>query len=648
MVDKMSKKIDSSSKHILCDKCGEKFDDLDKYKRHKREKHNSRNLNGKIIKISENGALKLNEKVEISLESFKEEYKKQKSERKIEEIQEKFIDVSAEEVEELKETEQEYKKKKFGSKVKGIFSGKEEERKEYSPEKHGPLVDLEIPEDAEYQEVEKYAVSEPYAFIRITYDPETHTHKYKVLEPELTETEEKIFEELKERMTETVEVDLNKIEKDPKNHLREKTIELLREFGFNLNPKQREKIIYYIIRDFHGHERIDPLMKDPKIEDISCDGPGIPIYIYHQKYESIESEVKFENEDELDSFVIKLAQRAGRHISIADPLLDATLPDGSRIQISLSKEVTTKGSTFTIRKYREEPFTPPDLVDFGTFSSQMIAYFWLAVENGKSVIFAGGTASGKTTSLNAISLFIPPVMKIVTIEDTRELNLPHPNWIPDVTRQSFGGGKETGIGMYQLLKSALRQRPEYVIVGEVRGEEAYVLFQAMSTGHTTFSTIHADSIETVVHRLENPPLNVPRAMMEALDVVSIQILTRSGGERVRRCKNIVEIVGLDPHSEDLITNKVFSWIPSRDEFQYSGTSHIFEEIREEKGMSEDEIKTELKRRQEIIEWMRMKDIRYYEDVAKIVVGYYREPDKTLELVREDLKEQGFYDENEIE
>ncbi len=434
-----------------------------------------------------------------------------------------------------------------------------------------------------------------------------------------------------------MDINLNKIEENPKKHLKEKIITLLEQFGINLNPKQREKVLYYIIRDFHGYEKIDPLMKDPKIEDISCDGPEIPIYVYHQKYESLETDLLFEDENKLDSFVIKLAQRAGRHISIADPLLDATLPDGSRIQISLSKEVTTKGSTFTIRKYREDPFTPPDLVDFGTFSSQMIAYFWLAVENGKSVIFAGGTASGKTTSLNAISLFIPPEMKIVTIEDTRELNLPHPNWIPDVTRQSFGGeGK--GIDMYQLLKSALRQRPEYVLVGEVRGEEAYVLFQAMSTGHTTFSTIHADSIETVVHRLENPPLNVPRSMMEALDIVSIQILTRVGGERVRRCNNIVEIVELDPHSEELITNKVFKWIPSRDEFRYSGSSNLFEEIMEEKGMSEEEIKEELGRREEIIEWMRKKDIRHYEDVAKIVVGYYREPEKTMEIVKQDLKE----------
>ncbi|PTD93635.1 secretion system protein E [archaeon SCG-AAA382B04] len=632
----MSDDVELDTKAVICEKCGEKFDEIKKLENHKKQKHNSKDKTSKLRQLSKEEKLKLGKNVEVDYTLFEDKYKKRKLEKQAK-TQQGFIEISAEEVEEFKETKG-TKEKGLSQKIKGLFSRSKKEREKYSPEKHGPLVDLELPEETDYEEVEKYAVNEPYAFVRITYNPETHTYKYRVLEPELTDAEQEIFEELKEKMTETLEVDLNKIEEDPEKHLREKTTQLLEEFGIRLNPKQREKILYYLVRDFHGYERIDPLIKDPKIEDISCDGPEIPIYIYHQKYESIESNVKFENENTLDSFVIKLAQRSGRHISIADPLLDATLPDGSRIQISLSKEVTTKGSTFTIRKYREDPFTPPDLVDFGTFSSQMIAYFWLAVENGKSAIFAGGTASGKTTSLNAISLFIPPEMKIVTIEDTRELNLPHPNWIPGVTRQSFGGGEGTEIGMYQLLKSALRQRPEYVVVGEVRGEEAYVLFQAMSTGHTTFSTMHADSIETVVHRLENPPLNVPRAMMEALDIASIQILTRAGGERVRRCRNIVEVVGLDPYSEELITNNVFSWIPSRDEFRYSGTSHLFEEIMEEKGMSEDEIKEELERRQEIVEWMRMKDVRHYEDVAKIVVGYYREPKKTMKIVKDELYE----------
>lgn len=641
----MSNEVDKS---FECTKCGEEFDRKKKVIKHLNNQHKIQEIHKSLINESnsKNKSLKLNERNQISVKEFSKRYNNEISDVQIEETKD-FLEFTKDDFKEMREIKKVLNKKKgFTSKLRNFIGLKEEGFEEYSLKKHGPLVDLEVPSDAKYEEIETYAVNKPYSYIRITYDPEDHTQLYQVLEPELKKTEEKIFNELKERMTETLDINLNKIEKDPENHLKQKSLELIDELNINLNPKQREKILYYLIRDFQGYEQIDPLIKDPRIEDISCDGPGIPIYIYHQKYESMETNISFADESTLDSFIIKLAQRSGRHISIADPLLDATLPDGSRIQISLSKEVTTKGSTFTIRKYREDPFTPPDLVDFGTFSSQMIAYLWMAVENGKSVVFAGGTASGKTTSLNAISLFIPPETKIVSIEDTRELNLPHPNWIPDVTRQSFGGSEGTEIDMYQLLKSALRQRPEYILVGEVRGEEAYVLFQGMSTGHTTFSTIHADSIETVVHRLENPPLNVPRPMMEALDIVSIQKLKRVGEERIRRCTELVEIIGMDPHSEELITNNVFSWNPSRDEFMYSGSSHLFEEIMEDKGMQEEEIKKELERRQEIIEWMRLKDVRHYRDVAKIVVGYYREPDKTMKVAREELENSGFYEKNE--
>ncbi|OKY78134.1 MAG: ATPase involved in archaellum/pili biosynthesis FlaI [Candidatus Methanohalarchaeum thermophilum] len=611
-----------SSKNLFsCPNCGKKFEEKTNLVEHLKNSH-----------VSE---IPIKEEASLNLEEFLVKENKNKFDFNRKEVEEYL------ETKEAQEDEEEIRnKKKLIKYFKKLRPSKSDEGKfeEYSKEKHGPLVDLSISESANYDVIDTYSVNEPYAYIRITYDPETHTNTYRIIEPDLNETERKILDELKEKLVKNIDIDLREVEKDAEKHLRKKITEILRNLGIKLGPKQREKIIYFLVRNFYGFGKIDPLMKDPRIEDISCDGPNIPVYIYHQKYESAKTNITFNEESKLDSFVIKLAQRTGRHISVAQPLLDGTLPDGSRIQISLSNEVTTKGSTFTIRKYREEPFTPPDLVDFNTFSSAMVAYFWLAVENGKSVIFAGGTASGKTTSLNAISLFIPPEMKIVSIEDTRELNLPQPNWIPGVTRQSFGGTEETEIGMYKLLKSALRQRPEYVVVGEVRGEEAYVLFQAMSTGHTCFSTMHADSVQSAVHRLENPPINVPRSMLESLDIFSIQTQARIGGERVRRCKDIVEIVGVDPHSGELLTNKVFTWIPARDEFRYSGTSNIFEEIIEEKGMNESEIEEELERRQKIIEWMRLKDIRHYEDVAKVVVGYYREPERIMETVREELYE----------
>jgi flagellar protein FlaI len=260
----------------------------------------------------------------------------------------------------------------------------------------------------------------------------------------------------------------------------------------------------------------------------------------------------------------------------------------------------------------------------------------LSVESNKSLIFAGGTASGKTTAMNAVSLFIQPEMKIVSIEDTRELNLSHPNWIPGVTRQAFSGEDKGSIEMYELLRASLRQRPEYIIVGEVRGAEAYVLFQAMSTGHTTFSTMHADSVQSVVHRLENPPINVPRIMIQALDLVAIQVQVKVGGERVRRCKSLTEIVGVDPRTGELLTNDVFVWDAARDMFQYSGRSYVVESTMESRGWTEEKVRDELKQRQNILEWARNKNISNFKDFAKIVVAYNREPEMVMKLVRQEL------------
>ena len=508
---------------------------------------------------------------------------------------------------------------------------------EYDPEKHGALVELTLDDDHPSEEIELYPVNEPYFYIRISYNPGKHTYIYEVLEPEMSPGEKQLFSEIKTRLTETLDVNLKELDKSgAKKYLKDKTYDILWDYQIKIDTVSFTKILYHIYSEFMGYGMIDPIMHDPYLEDISCDGPHTPLYVYHRKYESVETNISFDDENKLDTFVVRIAQICGRHISIADPLLDATMPDGSRIQLTLGREVTTRGSSFTIRKFKESPLTPPDLIDYHTYSTSTIAYLWLAAENNKNIIFAGGTASGKTTSMNAISLFIPPETKIVTIEDTRELNLPHPNWIAGVTRETFTGGETGSIDMYDLLRAALRQRPEYMLVGEVRGAEAYVLFQAMSTGHTTFSTMHADSVQSVVHRLENPPINVPRIMLQALDLIIIQVQVRIGEERVRRAKSITEIIGVDPRTGELLTNEVFTWLTSKDEYTYSGRSYVLESVMHSRGWDDDRIKEELKNRQEILEWARMKNVKHYEDVAKIVVTYYREPDTLMEIVRKEL------------
>jgi len=527
--------------------------------------------------------------------------------------------------------------KRFG--LASLFKAVHSTIEEYDPKKHGPLVDISFKPQPGIEEVEVYPVNPPYAYIQIIYDHTTHEYTYLVLEPILTGPEKDLLKELKERLFETLDINTKDISKEEAVlKLRAAATDIILDFGIKLTPVQREVVLYNMHKEFLGDGLIDAIMHDKYIEDISCDGVNTSLFVYHAGYESMKTTLSYTNAEDLDSFVTKLAQRSGKYISIAQPILDSTMQDGSRIQMTLGQEVTAHGSTFTIRKFKDEPITPTDLIEWRTFAPLSIAYIWLCVENGKSAIFAGGTASGKTTSLNAVSLFIPPLSKIVSLEDTRELKLPHPNWIPSVTRDSFDTSGRGEINMYELLRAAMRQRPEYILVGEVRGKECQTLFQAMSTGHTTYSTIHADSVASVVHRIENPPMDVPRNMLSALDFVCVQVQGRVGGKRIRRSKQIVEILDIDPRTNELITNEVFKWRSATDEITYSGKSYLLEEIMEAKGWSENRMREELKRRQEVLEWMRIKKIRHYKDVAKILISYHRDPEAVIEKVRKDLYE----------
>ncbi|AKB84928.1 type II/IV secretion system ATPase subunit [Methanococcoides methylutens] len=558
-------------------------------------------------------------------------------EKTLKEISEEVVEED-EDVDEYEETPMFiFKKEPFHKRVISAFKPNEYEVEEYDLSIHGPLVDTTLDEESGYNEIEFFETNPPYCYVRVSYNPDLHEYQYQVIEPEFEEEELKLYRMIKERIAEVLHAHLKSMTRDvAEEYLRENVNKFLVDYRIRLTTLTREKIMYFIVRDYLGYGPIDAMMRDPLIEDISCDGPDTPVYIYHKTFESIPSNVIFPTDDDLDPLSIRLAQICGKHISIANPLLDATLPDGSRIQLTLGREITTRGSTFTIRRFNEDPITPTDLINYHTFSTAMLAYMWLAVDSSKSVIFSGGTASGKTSAMNAISIFIQPEMKIVSIEDTRELNLDHPNWIPGVTRESFSGESKGSIEMYELLRASLRQRPEYILVGEVRGAEAYVLFQAMSTGHTTFSTLHADSVQSLVHRLENPPINIPRIMIQALDIVSLQTQVKIGEDRVRRCKALTEIVGVDPRTGELLTNEVFSWNASKDLFQYSGRSYVIEGVMEARGWSEAQVREELQQRQDVIEWARSKNITNFKDFSKIVVAYKREPETLLKVIRQDL------------
>jgi flagellar protein FlaI len=516
----------------------------------------------------------------------------------------------------------------------------------YDPGEHGSLVTFDGLE--EYEELDRYWVNPPFAFVSINHDPEANEHLYYVVEPELDEYEhallETLFEDVRDPLVYRRDID----EADTEAVLDDALHEHLERYGADVDMVSYYKLYYYLWRAFRGYGKLDPVMHDPHVEDISCDGYDLPLFVYHDDYTDIETNVQFAQE-ELDNFVVRLAQHSGRHISIGDPMVETTLPDGSRAELALGEEVTPRGSAFTIRKYADEPFTPIDLIDYGTFNIDQMAYLWLAIEHNKSLIFAGGTASGKTTSMNAISMFIPPRSKVLSIEDTRELSLYHDNWLSSITRERLNEG--TDVTMYDLLRSALRHRPEYIIVGEVRGEEAITLFQAMNTGHTTYSTMHADSVRTVINRLENEPINVPRAMVQSLDVLCVQTLTRTDDERVRRNKTIAEIKGIDQRTGELDYSTAFTWTPDDDTFSSSG-SQLLDEIREDRGWTQEELLTELRNRRRFLEFLWEREITDYRRFTALINEYYAAPERALgrieDVVDVDAEAEGDDDELDLE
>ncbi len=484
---------------------------------------------------------------------------------------------------------------------------------------------------------EVYPIQEPYVYAAIVKDPETQKIRYKIIEPTLLEEEIKLFKEIKNILMEEIDANLKEIETREKaaEYLSKKIKEVIKNYRLKIAEEAIDKLTYYVVRDFVYYGKIDPLMKDHMIEDISADGVNIPVYIWHREYESLPTNIIFEDENELNSFIVRMAYLSGKNISMAKPILDASLPDGSRVQLTYGNEITRRGSTFTIRRFRVDPLTISDLISFHTLSPEIAAYFWYAIENRASVLVAGGVASGKTTILNCLSMFIKPEMKIVSVEDTPELNLPHENWIPSVVRTSFGQ-EEKGAGaitLFDLLKAAVRQRPDFIIVGEVRGAEAYTLFQAMATGHLGMSTIHAESVDSVVHRLESEPMNIPRPLLAMIDAVTIQVRTEIDGKPARRTAAVTEVTSLDPRTKELLTNDVFNWNPRNDTFRFTGRSYIMERAIQKTGLGEDEIHKELKRRKTVLEWMARKDIRRYTEVANVIREYYANPDRIFRKAR---------------
>lgn len=480
-----------------------------------------------------------------------------------------------------------------------------------------------------------YPVLKPYAYVSVKFDEAEHSLVYNVIEPALNEKEEAIFKKLKEGLVQIIDVTMEDIKHPEKiiEFLETSIQNLIEDYSYSLNEKEYLKIMYFVYRDFVGYNRIEVMLNDPFVEDIGCDGFNVPVYVVHQKFGSVKTNVVYKSESDLREFVIKLAERCDRYISYAEPLLDGTLKDGSRIQASLAGDVTTRGPTFSIRKFNETPFTPVDMIRLGSASSELLAYLWFVVEQGANILITGGVSTGKTSLLNTISLFIPEEAKIVSIEDTRELNLPHENWIPGVARAGFTG---TGVGevtMFELLRESFRQNPDYLIVGEVRGKEAYVMFQGMASGHPSISTMHSGSVDDVIKRLQTKPINLSPGLLDSLDMVIVMVHAREQGKSARRVKEIVEIESIDIVTGQPHTNKAFVWLPAEDSFEYRGSSWMLSKLSAAKGIPMNKIILDIARRKKLINWLYDNNINDMTEIVRYLNTYRRNPESLENILK---------------
>jgi flagellar protein FlaI len=478
----------------------------------------------------------------------------------------------------------------------------------------------------EYEVITEYFIEEPNSKIKILYSPDLGEglHYYveeAPLSPEQYETYEKIVRILSKEFESPTEEHV-----DPKDYVFEQAEIIAEKYHRSLGKftmEQWDQVFYYVVRDLIGYGPLQGIMGDPDIEDISCNGIDMPVYVWHRRYESIPTNITFTSEQALNDFLVKMAHRGSKHISSAQPLLDAMLPEKHRLAATFMKEVSMKGSTFCIRKFRSEPYSIVDLIKIGTISERIAAYFWLILEHKKSFMIVGGTGSGKTTMLNSLLSLMSQNDKIVTVEEVPELSPPVANWTQLQSRESFnfGDGPSGNISLFDLIKVSLRYRPDYVIVGEIRGEEAYVLFQALATGHGGLCTMHADSIDRVVKRLTSPPMNVSEVyiplMNIALYIQRVELPGKKDGINFgRRVRTVSEIAEFDNYIE------VARWDPRKDVFStWFKDSFILQQISATSGRPMDELLEEIDKREQYIHNIVESGVRAQRDVAEKVLFY---------------------------
>jgi len=479
-----------------------------------------------------------------------------------------------------------------------------------------------------YVEVEYYPLKPPFSYAAIVQNEETLEYLYVLDELPLTREERDGYSRLRNILE--YELQAPEGEETLSESFRRQMPLILSSHQkmFNtISSVGMRKILYYLERDIVGYGKIDPTIYDDYVEDIGCGGVNRPIFLWHRKYENIKTSIVFRDEQELDDFIMRIVHKAGKHVSIAFPIVDVTLPEKHRLAISFGKETTPSGTSFTIRKFRKDPFTIIDLVENETINESIAAYLWLLMENKMSLMIIGATGAGKTTALNAISCLIRPNHKIISVEEVAEINLPHENWTSTIARSGFGVESEGEITLYDLIKSAVRHRPDLIIVGEIRGEEAYVLFQALATGHGGLCTLHAEDVDTAIKRLTQPPMNIPSSIIPLMNCVIVvkhvrtPVFLESGKHLSSR-----KFIGISEIKDANNFQEVFSWNASTDTFKENlSESYLLKKMAASLDIPVEKLIDELEYRKRVLMHMAEHNIRDYRSVNNILSKYYNNP-----------------------
>ena len=487
--------------------------------------------------------------------------------------------------------------------------------------------------------VDRYPVNSPFAYAVIAQSP-LLSRRYYLDEVPLTKTEAAIYSYLLDALEAELTVPREQV--NPRQYFADQARKILLKYSIRVPAASWSKIIYFAERDLVGFGVLDGMMRDPNIEDLSIDALSKPMFVYHKGYESLETNITISDEEQMDNLITRLSHMAGKHVSTAFPIVQGTLPGRHRLVATFRREVSPQGSTATIRKFREDPLTIIDMLNLNLMDYRIAAYTWYLMQNRATAIVVGATGAGKTTLLNALVTLTRLNTKLVTIEEVQEINIPHLNWTSLVSRESYATTEERAgeVGLFDLVKATMRMRPDILCVGEVRGEEAYVLFQAISTGHGGLCTLHADDSASALQRLVSEPMNVPKAFLPFLDLVfvvrRIAVPTPGGGFRaIRRVVALDEVVGAEEVSRS------FRWDPRSDTFKPSyDKSPKLERIARDNGLNMEDIMKEIDRRALILRWIQQKGIRNFKELSPILELYVSRPDEVFKTASNELEAKG--------